>query len=98
MNLLHRSIYTITLLAAGMALGHWGLPTPASAGRSSTSGSQNTGPTILQIQPLAELTTLHLDIADVLITRLNGRLGGVSAAMVIRGDVTISTDLGLARF
>lgn len=56
-----------------------------------------TAPTLQQIQMLAQLTTLRLDVADVQVTHLEGKLGGMSVALVLRAQIDIATDLTAAR-
>jgi len=53
--------------------------------------------TIDRLRPLAELTTLALDVADVQETRIEGHVGGISAVLLVKGEVRIATDLGKAR-
>jgi hypothetical protein len=55
-------------------------------------------PSVESIRGLSELTTLRVEIADVRLTRISGMTGGVEAAMLVRGDLTVSTDLAAARF
>lgn len=55
-------------------------------------------PTIEQIQSLATLTTVRVDVADVRLTELSGYTGGVRVAAIIKGDFYLSTDLTRARF
>jgi hypothetical protein len=55
-------------------------------------------PTIQMVKHLAELTTVKVVIADVMTSRINGMTGGVEAALLVRGDFTVSTDLASARF
>ena len=56
------------------------------------------GPTIEQVRNLASLTVLKVDVADVQVSELHGYSGGIKAALVVKGDVTLSTDLSEARF
>ncbi len=41
---------------------------------------------------------MKVDLADVQVTRLQGFTGGVEAAVLVKGDFTIGTDLSAARF
>lgn len=54
-------------------------------------------PTLQQIQMLAQLTTLRIDVADVQVTQLEGKLGGMSVALILRAQIDIATDLTAAR-
>jgi hypothetical protein len=54
-------------------------------------------PTVEQIQSLALLTTVRVDVADVRLTTLDGYTGGIRVAAVIKGDFYLSTDLSQAR-
>src|SRR5436190_3396471 len=56
------------------------------------------GPPVEQVQALAALVTVRVDVADVQETRLDGRSGGVRAAVLVRGDFLVGTDLGRAAF
>lgn len=54
-------------------------------------------PTVEMMTHLSELTTLRVDVADVQVTRLDGMTGSVEAAVLVKGDFTIETDLSVAR-
>jgi hypothetical protein len=56
------------------------------------------GPTIEQVRSLATLLTHRIDVADVQRTTLSGYSGGVSAALIVKGDVQVGVDLGRATF
>lgn len=56
-----------------------------------------TVPTVEMIQDLSELVTLRVALADVVTSRIDGVLGGVEAVVLVRGDVTVGTDLSAAR-
>ena len=56
------------------------------------------GPTLDRIQELSELITLTVDVADVQQTRIDGRVGGIGAVLVVKGDVQVGVDLSSARF
>jgi hypothetical protein len=60
--------------------------------------SHHSGPTIEQIQALAQLVTERINVSDVIESRLAGRTGSISAIVVVKGSVLISTDLSKARF
>jgi hypothetical protein len=47
---------------------------------------------------LSSLTTLRVEVADVLVDELPGRTGSVHTILVIRGEVTLGVDLSAARF
>lgn len=63
-----------------------------------TPGAGPTGPTIEQVQKLANLVTLRVPISDVQVSRLEGFTGGLRVAIAVHGDVEIATDLSTARF
>lgn len=65
--------------------------------RGSSWSSESHGPSIEQIRQLASLTVLHVPVADVQVYTLTGYTGGIQAAMVVKGDVEISTDLTTAK-
>jgi hypothetical protein len=56
------------------------------------------GPTIEQVRGLASLTVLKVEVADVQVSQLDGYTGGAKTVLVVRGDLTFSTDLSRARF
>jgi uncharacterized protein DUF4230 len=56
------------------------------------------GPTIEQVRGLAWLTVLKVEVEDVQVSELHGYTGGVKAALVVKGDLTLSTDLSQARY
>jgi hypothetical protein len=58
----------------------------------------HTGPSIERLSELSQLLTLRLDVADVLVSRIDGVTGGVQLAMIVKGDVALGVDLSLARF
>ncbi|MGD0463887.1 MAG: DUF4230 domain-containing protein [Tepidisphaeraceae bacterium] len=47
---------------------------------------------------LSQLLTLRIDVADVLVSRIDGVTGGVQVAMLVKGDAALGIDLSLARF
>jgi hypothetical protein len=55
-------------------------------------------PPIQHISELADLLTLRLDVADVLICRIDGLTGGVQVAVLVKGDVNLGVDVSEARF
>jgi hypothetical protein len=58
----------------------------------------HSGPTLEQVRGLSSLVTLKAEIADVQVSGLHGYTGGVTAALLVKGDVLIATDLAQARF
>lgn len=58
----------------------------------------HTGPTLEQVRGLAALTVLSVDVADVQVSDLHGFTGGIKAALVVKGELALSTDLSAARF
>jgi hypothetical protein len=55
-------------------------------------------PTIEEIQTLASLTTLKVNVADAIVTEFSGRTGGIACVLVVHGSVTLGVDLRKARF
>lgn len=84
-------VLTLMVLLGGMA--GWFFH----SNRMGTWGSASHAPTIEQIQQLASLTVLHIPVADVQVYTLTGYTGGIQAALVVKGDVEIATDLTAAR-
>ena len=58
----------------------------------------DSGPTLEQIQTLADLTTLKVNVADAIVTELAGKTGGIKVVLVVHGSVTLGVDLSKARF
>jgi hypothetical protein len=84
------------IVAALLLLGGFSIGSCYSAGSHPVT-QDRTAPTLQQIQMLAQLTTLRLDVADVQVTHLEGKLGGMSVALVLRAQIDIATDLTAAR-
>lgn len=49
--------------------------------------------TIDEVRSLSTLLTRRVELADVCVTRIDGVLGGVEAAMLVRGHVDLGVDL-----
>ena len=86
---------TVIVLLIGSALGWTGAvayrpPSPADG--------LHTGPSIERMSELSQLLTLRIDVADVLVSRIDGMTGGVQLAMLVKGDVALGIDLSQARF
>jgi hypothetical protein len=60
--------------------------------------SSDTGPILYRIQTLSSLTTLRAEVADAVVTQLQGCTGSVKAVLVVRGEITIGVDLSAAKF
>jgi len=58
----------------------------------------HSGPSIERMSELSQLLTLRIDVADVLVSRIDGMTGGVQLAMLVKGDVALGIDLSQARF
>ena len=90
-----KSIRTAIVLVIGSGLG-W---TGAMACRPSVPADGiHTGPSIDRMSELSQLLTLRIDVADVLVSRIDGMTGGVQLAMLVKGDVALGIDLSQARF
>lgn len=86
---------SVIVLLIGSALG-W---TGAVACRPPvTADGIHTGPSIERMSELSQLLTLRIDVADVLVSRIDGVTGGVQLAMLVKGDVALGIDLSQARF
>jgi Protein of unknown function (DUF4230) len=62
------------------------------------SSSSHSPPTIQQVQALASLITQRVEVSDVQETELAGCIGGIRAALLIKGDFLLGTDLSGAKF
>jgi Protein of unknown function (DUF4230) len=78
----------------GSGMGIW-LGTRSVTGNSTAVSAT---PTIQQVQALASLITQRIEVSDVEETAIEGRTGGIKAALLIKGDVLLGTDLSTARF
>jgi hypothetical protein len=56
------------------------------------------GLTIERLSEVSQLLTLKIDLADALLCRIDGYAGGIQAALLIKGDVSIGVDLAEAHF
>lgn len=86
-------LHALLGVAVGLLWG-WSL---AAAPRSVAAPASNL-PTTEMVRNLSELTTLRIDVADVQVASISGWWGCVEAALLVRGDLDLSTDLGAARF
>ncbi|QOV88446.1 DUF4230 domain-containing protein [Humisphaera borealis] len=93
----------ILALGLSLALTGWGV-IGLYTHRPSGSGSQpppftnhHVGVSIADLQELAELTILKVDLADVQETTLTGNTGTARATLLIAGDARIGTDLAKAK-
>jgi hypothetical protein len=69
-----------------------------SLGGSGAISSAHTAMTVQQVQTLSALVTARVDVADVQETRLAGNVGSMRAALLIKGDFLLGTDLARAKF
>ena len=91
----------VLLVLVGIATGVLLLRLPRQGGQSGgVAGTSHlhAGPSIAQVRGLSSLVVLRAEVADVQVTQLRGYTGGVTAALVVKGDVTFATDLSAARF
>jgi hypothetical protein len=94
-----KSKIRITLLVIGNTLVGLGLGIWIGAGRRETEpASTQSRPTIQQVQALASLITQRVEVSDVEETAVTGHTGGITAALLIKGDFLLGTDLSEARF
>ena len=87
----------VSLIQLGVIVG-MGLTSWRSIPLSGQQSSYHAGPSIEQVQGLAALVTTKVEISDVQLTHIDGYTGGVTAALLVRGDLLIGTDLSRARF
>ena len=71
------------------------LKSPSGAALSVSTPAQ---PTLESVQSLSSLVTTRVTVSDVQLTQLDGYTGGARAALLVRGDFTLGTDLSQARF
>ena len=94
LKLLGRLFLSLLLLALGAAAAvHF-----ASTKSSRPAPVHSTGLTIEQVQQLADLVVLKVEVSDVMECRIDGWTGGVQGALIVQGDVQLATDLSQARF
>ena len=55
-------------------------------------------PTIEAVQKLSLLVVTRVNVADVVETKITGHAGGITAVLVVRGDVQLGVDLNRASF
>ena len=87
----------LLILGLGVVVGHR-LPRLSPQAPVETRTSFQSGITLEQIEPLGELVMLHVDVSDVIVTDLHGYTGGVTAALLVKGDLFLGTDLSRAHF
>lgn len=92
-----RSVRRIAVLAVGVAAG-WAARTWSTGSTPPAPSSSHAGPTVEQVRALSTLVTTRVDVADVVETRLEGYTGGARAALLVKGDFLLGTDLARARF
>jgi Protein of unknown function (DUF4230) len=97
MKIAKRSIVAAMLIFVGTVLGWW-IHEWRQAAFPPSLPEIESGPTLEQIQTLSSLTTLKVNVADALVTELEGKTGGIKAVLVVHGSVTLGVDLSKARF
>lgn len=60
--------------------------------------SDDAGPVLQKIQSLSSLTTQRAEVADALVTELQGNSGSIKAVLIVQGEITIGVDLSRAKF
>lgn len=88
-------VLTAAGVAVGWAAGAWPRAKPVAGGNAA---SYHTGLTVERVQALSSLVTARVDVADVQETRVDGHTGGARAALLVKGDFLVGTDLSRARF
>jgi hypothetical protein len=99
-NVFLRCLAALVLLAGGMALGlAWAakrsLPPDEKSG---TISHLHTGLALEQVRTLSSLVTLRAQVADVQVTDVHGLSGGITAVLLVKGELSLATDLSQARF
>ena len=97
MKIFRKSFVYVILMGTGFLIGWW-IHDRRNVAVLTPLHLTETGPTVERIRELQYLTTLRVNVADALVTELDGRVGAVKAVIVVRGEVTIGVDLSQARF
>jgi hypothetical protein len=94
-----KTVYLVAALSAAIVVLLWRLSVRDGGARpSATTTTADTGLTIERIQPLLSLTTLKVQVADVVESELQGKTGNVKAALIVKGEVALGVDLSTATF
>lgn len=93
-----RKFIVLVMVAGIIFLVGWVLGKGIAQAMPAQAGTTETGLLIEQIQQLSSLVTTKVDVADVQVTQMNGYLGGVKAAILIKGDFLLGVDLSQAKF
>ena len=87
-------LFLFSTLLAGVITAGWSLSSKV------TSRPPEQKPPRLTVERLtefSELTSLRVDVSDVLVRRIDGYTGGVQAVLLVRGDVDLNVDLRAAK-
>ena len=87
-------LFLFSALLAGVMMAWWSLSSKV------TSPPPEQKPPRLTVERLtefSELTSLRVDVSDVLVRRIDGYTGGVQAVLLVRGDVDLNVDLRAAK-
>src|SRR4051794_9918558 len=87
-------LLAISSLSVGWVGGTWSVRPK----RGADPISYHTGVTVEQVQILSSLVTARVEVSDVQETRIDGYTGSMRAALLIKGDFLLGTDLSRARF
>jgi Protein of unknown function (DUF4230) len=93
-----RKSMLLAVMAVCLVLLGWLLGRGISPGTVTGESIFDTGLLVEQIQQLSSLVTTKVDVADVQVTQINGYLGSVKAAILIKGDFLLGVDLSQAKF
>jgi hypothetical protein len=93
MKLFWRSLVLVTLILVGIVLGRLLDRSPGPVAQ-----NPDPAPTVENIQGLASVTTLRVDVADAIVSELPGKTGSIKTVLIVRGDVTLGVDLSAASF
>jgi hypothetical protein len=97
MRTIPKILVTLGLVLGAGILG-WFMHGEMTTDRRAHMRTVDVGPILDRIHTLSSLTTLRVDVADTVVTKLRGRTGGISAVLVVHGEATLGVDLSQAKF
>jgi hypothetical protein len=91
-------LFILLGLALGAGILGWFIRGQTSLDQLPGNRTSDIGPILERIHMLSSLTTLRVDVADAVVTELQGRTGGITAVLVVHGEATLGVDLSQAKF